>query len=243
MKKARNPHVPDDCPPPQIRLTWLAIASLFSLALVAMRWLLSGVPAYLFLIWNLVLAWAPLLLAGTAVRLRSRRLLLPVAGVWLLFLPNAPYLATDLIHLGHATGLTGALFWYDLVTLLAFTVTGLGLGFASLALMQQIVQAHWGKGPGRRFSFGALALSSVGVYLGRFLRWNSWDVFFHPAGVIGDLGALVSYPLAHRSAWAFIILFTVGLSLSYAWLGQLNPACLEATTLRGSRSRPNQDAK
>lgn len=74
--------------------------------------------------------------------------MIPVAGVWLLFFPNAPYLATDLIHLGRATGLTGLPLWYDLVTLLAFTLTGLGLGFASLVLMQRLVQARWGEGPG-----------------------------------------------------------------------------------------------
>jgi uncharacterized membrane protein len=82
--------------------------------------------------------------------------------------------------------------------------------------MQQVVQACWGEWLGRYFSFGALALSSVGVYLGRFLRWNSWDVFFHPVQVVGDLQTLVRYPGAHESAWIFIILFTVVLVMGYA---------------------------
>ena len=181
----------------------LLLASLLGTALVAARWIYSGSPAYLFLLWNLFLAWLPLLAALPAPVLRRFPPLLVGAGaIWLLFLPNAPYLLTDLMHLGR----WGAVpFWYDLLLLLVFALTGLLLGFVSLDIMHTQVSEILGRVAGWFFAITALTLSSLGVYIGRFLRWNSWDALLQPSGVVADLLALLRQPWAHRQAYVFSI--------------------------------------
>jgi uncharacterized membrane protein len=179
----------------------LVFASLLAVALVAVRWIYSGRPAYLFLLWNLFLAWLPPTLAVLATSLRRPRLLAFIFGAgWLLFLPNAPYLLTDLLHLGRWGG---APFWYDLLMLLVFALTGLLLGFVSLEMMRALVHERLGRLAGWLFALTALALSSIGVTIGRFLRWNSWDALLRPGEIIFDLLAVVQQPWVHRQAYVF----------------------------------------
>ena len=179
----------------------LFMASTLAVSLVAIRWVYSGRPVFLFLLWNLSLAWLPLILAMTAGALRRFPLLAILAGVaWLLFLPNAPYLLTDLLHLGRYDG---APFWYDMLTLLVFALTGLLLGFVSLEMMHGLVHERLGRITGWLFALAALALSSVGVYIGRFLRWNSWDALLRPADILADLWTLLHQPWVHRQAYIF----------------------------------------
>lgn len=198
-------------------LLTLTGASAVSTSLVAVRWWYTGVPAYLFLVWNLFLAWIPLLVSLSAVRWQRR--ILPFAmtvAVWLLFLPNAPYITTDLLHLGRWSHPGVPPLWYDLLMLLAFSLTGLWLGLTSLGAMHTLVSRRWGRLAGWLFAVSALSLSSLGVYVGRFLRWNSWDALTQPAGVLADLQAILLNPLANRSAWVFSTLFTLMLLSIYA---------------------------
>ena len=87
---------------------------------------------------------------------------------------------TDFIHLEQGP----APLWYDALMLSAFAWTGLLLGFASLYLVQLILRRTFGAAVGWLGVFGALALGSVGVYIGRFVRLNSWDVLLHPLDVV-----------------------------------------------------------
>jgi uncharacterized membrane protein len=142
----------------------------------------TGDPYYRFLIWNLVLAWVPLVFAVAAYA-RARRRVDAVVVVllvpWLLFFPNAPYLLTDFIHLGEGP----APLWYDALMLSAFAWTGLLLGFGSLYLVQMILRRSFGRTIGWLGVLGALGLASIGVYVGRFIRFNSWDALLHPVRV------------------------------------------------------------
>lgn len=200
-------------------LLTLILASLLSTALVVVRWIYSGYPAYLFLVWNLFLAWLPLLAALAVYGLRRNLLLaLCLALFWLLFLPNAPYLLTDLLHLGRAAG---APLWYDMLLLLAFALTGLLLGFASLELMHNLVAGHLGPFSGWLFAVTCLALSSVGVTIGRFLRWNSWDAVLRPSSLLSDVLQLLSSPWAHRTLYIFTLLLALLLALAYVTLRSL----------------------
>ena len=142
------------------------------------------------LVWNLFLAWIPLVLAlvvyDGARRGANAGPLAAVGIVWLLFLPNAPYIVTDLKWLGHyderdRTGSTRR-------SIGGAAVVGLGLGFVSLYLVQSVVTLRLGRLAGWTLALGALVASGVGVYLGRFERWNSWDVFTEPTRVVGQLG-------------------------------------------------------
>jgi len=167
----------------------LAISSVTCVMLVGARVAYSDSGRYLQMIWNLFLAWIPFVLAYLAYALSWKRPLLyfviPIfAFLWLIFFPNAPYLITDLQHLGDGFG--EAPFWYDIMLQTWFSWTGLLLGVVSLYLMQEIVKNVFGKVVGWIFVFSVSILSSVGVYLGRFLRWNSWDIWQNPAEVLGD---------------------------------------------------------
>lgn len=191
----------------------LCLTSLLAVALLAARWFYSGQPAFLFLIWNLFLAWLPFTFALAAVVLRRFPPLAMASGAgWLLFLPNAPYLLTDLLHLGRWGG---APFWYDLLTLLLFAFAGLLLGFVSLEMMRGMVQERFGLLAGWLFAVTALGLSSIGVYVGRFLRWNSWDALLRPTEIMADLWLLLQQPWTHRQAYVFSLGFAAVLVCTY----------------------------
>jgi uncharacterized membrane protein len=190
----------------------LLAASALCVGLLELRIRETGDGYYRFLVWNLFLAWIPLVLAGAAFA-RSRRgvdvltavLLVP----WLLFFPNAPYLLTDFIHLQEGP----APLWYDALMLSAFAWTGLLLGFASLYLVQLILRRAFGATVGWLGVFGALALGSIGVYIGRFVRLNSWDVLLHPLDVVEVVHArLVAEPPELAQA---LIALTAFLGVAY----------------------------
>ncbi len=163
----------------------LGFASIVSTLMVIMRMEYSGRSSFFFLIWNLILAWIPFVFALIARRYQAR---LPFAliwgGMWLLFFPNAPYLITDLIHLYPRYGVP---IWYDALMIFSFALTGMFLGIVSLAMMHELVVKRVGRWLGWLFVVGTLLLSSYGVYIGRFLRWNSWDLFSNPFLLIQDL--------------------------------------------------------
>jgi uncharacterized membrane protein len=168
-------------------------------------------------LWNLFLAWVPFGLA-LLVYDRHRRgappvQLLALGLLWLLFLPNAPYIVTDFKYLGDATGKA---FWYEGLLVGTAASTGLLLGFISLYLIQAIVRRAAGARYAWLFVFAALGLSSVGVYLGRVLRWNSWDVFVRPGSLLEQLARALVDPLAHPRPIAITIVFTSFLLASYA---------------------------
>ena len=173
----------------------LAAASLFAVGLVVLRFVLSGNGHYANLVWNLVLAWVPLALA-LVVYDRVRRevagplLVVPLA-LWLLFLPNAPYLVTDFILLRDIQDMP---IWFDVTLLTTFAWTGLMLGFVSLYLIQGVAKRTAGAVAGWIVALGALTASGVGIYLGRYLRWNSWDLLVQPAAVMRDALARLESP-------------------------------------------------
>jgi uncharacterized membrane protein len=214
----------------------LMLASGVSVSLVFARIVWIGRLHYGFLIWNLFLAWLPVifaLLACDEYRARSgaRWRLAGLAAGWLLFFPNAHYIFTDLIHL---TTKFHRHFWVDLTLILICALTGLVLGFVSLYLMQSIVTRMFGRWLGWLFVAMAAGLSSLGVYLGRFLRFNSWDVIVRPADIYHRLDAWVGSPMLNRTSFAFLVLFATFLFIAYVMLyalTHLSPAQLAEARL------------
>jgi uncharacterized membrane protein len=194
----------------------LFVGSLFCVALVVVRNLHTGDPSFRYLIWNLFLAWIPFALAMFVYDRWRRRggggVLLTLGFLWLLFFPNAPYIATDFVHLRHDPL---APFWYDAVTIAAFAWMGVLLGFASLYLMQTVVRQWRGAVMGWTFAIVAIGLGSLGIYLGRFLRLNSWDALEHPSVIPRIAHAVARDPFAYQEAIAVTLLFTVALTLAY----------------------------
>jgi uncharacterized membrane protein len=194
----------------------LFAGSLFCIALVLVRNVHTGDPTFRYLIWNLFLAWIPFALAVFVYDRWRRRgggiLMLTLGALWLLFFPNAPYIATDFVHLRHDPL---APFWYDAVTIAAFAWMGVLLGFASLYLMQTVVRQWRGPVVGWIFAVVAIGLGSLGIYLGRFLRLNSWDALEHPSVIPRIAHAVARDPFAYQEAIAVTLLFTVALTLAY----------------------------
>lgn len=203
-------------------LAALALASAACVGLVAARALHAGFADYGFLVWNLFLAWIPfglaLIVYDGARRGRSSRWLAVVGLAWLLFLPNAPYIVTDFVHLGrHA----GAPIWFDATMVAAFAGTGLLLGFLSLSLVQAVVARRLGRGAAWAFVVAVFGLTSVGIYLGRVLRFNSWDALVAPHALLDALWAPLADPYAHRKVLAVLVATTLALAVTYAVLHAL----------------------
>ena len=191
-------------------LAALGLATMFCLGLFALRASRAHTFTYSYLIWNLFLAWLPAFGAFAAHNLHQRRswlnwlLIAGLAIFWLAFFPNAPYLITDLIHLRQRPGVP---LWFDLLLFVAFAWTGFFLGLVSLFLMQEIVRKVAGVKPSWVFAFAVLGLSSFGIYLGRFLRWNSWDLFLNPGALLADVSEQAQDPLTRFQAFGFCLLF------------------------------------
>ncbi len=192
----------------------LAMASAAAIALVVVRCVVSHQFAYFNLVWNLSLAWLPLGFAFGAQRSsRSRGRFWLCAFLWLLFLPNSPYLVTDLVHLKPRPPVP---FWFDILLIQSFVWTGVLLGFVSLFLMQRQVSRSCGWRLGWGFTIVITGLTGFGIYLGRFERWNSWDMFFRPLALAGHIWDVVRHPLLNRTAFGFSSLCASFLFLTYA---------------------------
>lgn len=193
------------------------------LTLLMLRIYLTSQISYLFLVWNLFLSVVPYLLVRW-LRFRESEnpiILITTALLWLLFLPNAPYLLTDFIHLS----LRGnSLFWLDLLMLSSLSYSGLLMGYASMSLLEKKISLT-----GRLnhkyvlffFKAGILGLCSLGMYLGRVLRWNSWDIVRRPDLIFTDIAQLFIYPFENDYAWFCILSFSVLLTTFYLIFNQL----------------------
>jgi len=195
----------------------LLLSSGLAIGLLASRVWLSQSHTLSFLVWNLFLAWVPYFWSLWALSIHRRRprrwwsLLLPGA-LWLLFFPNAPYLITDLIHLYQRPGIP---LWYDIGLLMSFVWAGCFLAMTSLNIMHQIMRDYAGRVWSWISVIGIMGLCGLGIYVGRFLRWNSWDLFLYPTDVLGDIGHRLIHPFSHLQAYGVTLLFAAFLFVCY----------------------------
>ncbi len=204
-------------------LTVLALSSLMSVSMVVVRIYITTEFTYLGFVWNLFLAWMPLWSAITVWQLDRdrafyRTIVVALFLCWLAFFPNAPYMVTDLIHLRPRLGIS---VWFDLMLVFSFAWNALLVGFVSLRIFQKFVEQRFSKISSWFFVFFALWASSFGVFLGRFLRWNSWDVLTNPQALLYDIAVRIIDPFAHPKTFGFILIVGVFLVLSYATVNLL----------------------
>lgn len=195
-------------------VSWLFLSMSLSLILLMLRIKLHQSFFYLFLIWNLFLALLPYTIS---MYLSSHKSLTKVVLffwclVWLLLLPNAPYIITDLLHLKHRSI---NFIWLDVLVVLSFALNGLSLFYLSLLDMEILLRRYFNKRRAFRIIVLITCLTSFGVYIGRFLRYNSWDIVQNPQNLITDIYTIIIDPHQHFEAWAFTLLFSLFLLLNY----------------------------
>lgn len=204
-------------------LATLMASSLVSVLLLVVRMIVGGNTKFVFMIWNLFLAWLPVVFAlAFRYNLVKHRLLswqnLGLLFLWLGFLPNSFYLMSDLIHL-QSSGEASVL--YDVAMMMSFIINGLILGYISVYIIHvQLIKklSYWGM-----LGFLGVVFMACGfaIYLGRFLRWNTWDLIINPFGIIVDLSERVVSPVLHIQTYIVTGVFFILLSSTYAVIFQL----------------------
>ncbi|MCB9136203.1 MAG: DUF1361 domain-containing protein [Anaerolineales bacterium] len=202
----------------------LVLSTILSLGFFIGRVIWSDQATFTFLIWNLFLAWLPYLFSLAALVIHHWQprwwwAVIPPGAMWLLFFPNAPYILTDLMHLRQRS----LPIWYDIGLLLTFALTGCFLGIASLRSMQKIVGAFVGKFLSWLFVLGTMGLTSFGIYLGRYLRWNSWDILTNPIQILRDIYHPIRHPFSNKETIAFSVMFAAILFVFYLTFNWLRP--------------------
>lgn len=191
----------------------VSISILFSIFLLMIRMKLTYSFFYLFLVWNLFLAVIPFAITTYLVSLPklNKYVFILWFCIWLLFLPNAPYIITDLLHLKVSTT---HLLWLDILVIMAFALTGILLFYLSINDMKTMLLNLTNKKTAKYISSTTIFLSGFGVYLGRFLRYNSWEIISNPKVLFIDILQISIKPFNHQEAWLFTILFG-----AFLWLG------------------------
>jgi len=192
--------------------------------LLVVRTLWTWSLDYAFLVWNLGLAVIPLLLSSLIVWQQHSAIRFGLSFLWLLFLPNAPYMITDFIHL---RALDSGPLWLDVLLVSSCSATGLAFGYCSLIQIHSLFTQAQRPGLGWIVSAGALFMCGFGIYLGRFLRWRTIDVFNNPFALLGDVTDRVLNPWLHCRAWGVTLGFGFFLFLGYAlltFMGMANKA-------------------
>lgn len=194
---------------------YLLVWSVFSISLLIARMVFTETLEFRFMAVNLFLAWIPYWAAIATQKLsRSRvRFLIPVTiFIWLIFLPNAPYMITDIFHLHKYPSIP---MWFDLIMLLSFALTGMLLGFFSLRKILHLF---------RKYSmltqlssvYLLFALCGVGIYLGRYLRWNSWEIVTQPGVLLSELWVLFQDPIACLQMFLLSLIFAIFFTLIFS---------------------------
>jgi uncharacterized membrane protein len=204
-------------------LATLCASSAVSVLLLVIRMIVAGNAKFSFMIWNLLLAWLPVVFAlGFRINMAKHRLQswqnLALLGLWLGFLPNSFYLMSDLIHL-QSSGEAAVL--YDVAMMMSFIINGLILGYISVYLVHVQLLKKLSSKMMLVFLSAVFLACGFAIYLGRYLRWNTWDIVLNPFGILFDLSERVVNPVLHIQTYVTTLTFFVLLSSTYAVIYQL----------------------
>ena len=197
----------------------------FGFLLLLARTVYTGGLTFAFLVWNLFLAFVPYFFSYSLVTrpawIENRWKFAALFTGWLLFIPNSFYMLTDLFHLYDSTAVPR---WYDLLLILCFAWNALLTGILSVRQMEKIIQARWQFRFEWLFVYPVMLLNATGIYIGRYLRFNSWDIVSNPFALLADMIQVLAHPLHFKNAWAMILCFSFFLSILYTTLKKLSKA-------------------
>ena len=194
----------------------LLTAVSISVLLLVTRILLTGRLTYLFLLWNLFLAYVPYFISGVLINKEAGKtnilFRIILLFLWLVFLPNAPYLITDMFHL---TGFTESPLWFDLVMILFFGMAGMIFWLTSVFQIYEKYFRQFGKTVRSVYFSLIIILSSFGVYIGRYLRWNTWDLFLNGPALVRDVITRLLNPTGNFGLYGMTMVFSLFLGFIY----------------------------
>lgn len=175
-----------------------------------------------YLLLNLVLAWLPLIFAIRLMIILKHKMWsswegLALSTLWIVFLPNSFYMISDFVHLEDVKRVN---ILFDTLMFTSFIYTGVALGFTSLYLIHVQLRRRLSALEANVFIAFTLLLSSAAIYVGRDLRWNSWDVLTNPGGLLFDISDRLQHPAAYPQMILTIVVFFVVLSSMYNLLWQ-----------------------
>ncbi|RAJ03963.1 putative membrane protein [Chitinophaga skermanii] len=190
--------------------------SVFAVLQVAVRIALTGQTAFLGMVWNLFLAYIPFFLSNGLMKMERVRnsnfLLMLCTLAWVFFLPNAPYMLTDFLHFSTDASVPA---WMDIILFFSFSYAGLMLCFISIKEIESGLRKRFATWQVFVFVEMMMILCAIGVYIGRYIRFNSWDVIMQPFELVETSWKLLFVPSFHSDFWAFTIYLTVLMSILY----------------------------
>jgi uncharacterized membrane protein len=195
----------------------LIITNAASVLLFLLRLIGSDSFRYWFMLWNLALAWTAPFIAWLLIERLKRASWrhwsnIALTVLWIGFLPNSFYMVSDLIHV-RPTGEVSIIF--DAVLFSSFIFNGFVAGYIGSYFVHRELIRRRGEMKAYAMIIGVFALASYAIYLGRVLRWNTWDAIFHPAGLIFDVSDNILNPLAHPQAFVVTLSFTLLITVFY----------------------------
>lgn len=210
--------------------------NLLSVTLLVYRFIFSDSFRYVFMLWNMLLAAIPAMLAyWLVIRIKKYGWLKPkqlaLSAIWLAFLPNSFYLVTDFIHLRPTYE---ADILYDIVMLASFWINGLILGYLGLILIHRELKLRISPQNAWPVILAVILASSFAIYLGRFTRWNTWDLLLQPAGLLFDVSDRFVNPGAYPQTFSTTLLLFVFLSVTYVVIWEITQS-LSASATRSSK--------
>ena len=195
----------------------LLLSMLFTMFLIGFRIIYTGNLAFAFIAWNTFLAIVPLYFSEK-LKDSSKRASYAFVAIWLLFFPNALYIITDLFHLRHRELIP---VWYDLVILFSAALNGLIAGFISLHNVEKWLKEKLHIRRTHLFIVPLMLLSAYGIYLGRYERWNSWDIVAQPFGLFSEMAHHIFHPFRNKECWLLTIIFGSWMYLLYSYSKRL----------------------
>jgi len=194
----------------------LILCFIFSELMVTARLIISREIFFVFMGWNLFLGFVPYYISKKLETkpgwIENRWKFLAVFISWLLFIPNSFYIITDLFHLHQSDAMPR---WFDLTLIFSFAWNGLMLGILSVRQMEKIVLNCYRLRYEFIFLFPVMWLIGLGVYICRYMRFNSWDLIANPFNLLSDIGYMFIHPFRNFSEWAMVGCFSVFITIMY----------------------------
>lgn len=205
-----------------VYLVGLGALTAVSVVLMLLESLVNREFTHSYLLWNLFLAWVPLLLTFWLERTLRYKLWSSWEGLlvslgWLVFLPNSFYLISDYVHLAEVSSRQLP---FAVVVTTAFAFTGIALGVTSLYIVHREIRKRFDRYFSSLAVGATLFITSGAIYIGRDLRWNSWDVLFNPFGLLFDVTERLLHPAQYPEVLVVVLPFFILLTTIYFFVWQ-----------------------